>query len=117
LRQGGARLPRQPDDAEPCAHEVSEDAREQPVGWEVSEEAGMLPVRNSGQDEPIDVCRDYLEGLASLWRFLGKCARDIARRHPGHDGALANMRTIVRDPVDDAMAGFAEFLWSHAGAG
>src|SRR5258706_2434943 len=68
LRERGARLPGQSQDAEARAKHVAKNARELAVGGEIAEEARMLPVRQPRNDDLVHVAENCCERLPVLGR-------------------------------------------------
>ena len=66
LGEGGARLPRQPQDPEAGAQVVAEHGGQLAVGREVAEEAGVLPVGEAGKQVGVEIAQDGLEGLGGF---------------------------------------------------
>ena len=77
----------------------------------------MLPVRQAGQDDAIEVARGSaskdsgsIGGAAGNWRFTSPgSVRAIT-------GSVATRGAIVGDPVDQAMTRGAEFFRRHDSA-
>src|ERR1039458_9902188 len=63
LRERGARLPREAQDAESGAKKIAEHARWRAVAREVAEELRMLPMREPGYDHALDVAQDRVEWI------------------------------------------------------
>jgi hypothetical protein len=75
----------------------------------------MLPVREAGQDDPVEVGEDRLEALGRLGRRGAQPGAYGARLDAGHDGVLGGPGAVVGDPVDDLVAEAAELLGVHRG--
>ncbi len=117
LGDGGAGLPGEAEDAEAGAGEVAEDAGEQAVGGKVAEEARVLPVREAGEDEGVEVGEDVGEGLGLVGRRGGELGGDGAGLDLGHDGTVGEGGAVVGEPVDELMAVGAELFGGHFSLG
>ena len=113
LGGGGAGHPRHALDAEAGGDEVAEHRGPGGVGGEVAEEAGVLPVREPGDDDAVEVGEDVGEGLALLRGSGGQRGPHVARRDRRPHGEGADPRPVVGDPVDDLVAVLPELLGGH----
>ena len=86
--QRGAGLPGEAEHAEAGGEVVAEHAGEFAVRREVAEEAGMLPVREAGHDDAVEIGQDGVEGFGRLRRVGGQRGLDLAGRGARHHGAL-----------------------------
>jgi hypothetical protein len=77
----------------------------------------VLPAREIGDDEPIDVGEDRRERLRPEGWYRREPGRDRPWLHPREDRPLLDGREVVGDPVDDLVGGNTEGLRVHvAGA-
>ena len=115
LELGGSRAghPGHALDAEARGDQVAEHGRPGGVGGEVAEEAGVLPVRDAGQHDPVEVGEDGGERLALLGRGAGQGRADLAGGDLRAHRQRVDPGPVVGDPVDDLVAVLAELLGSH----
>ena len=100
-------------DAETGRDEVAQHGRARGVGREVAEEPGVLPVRDAGQHDPVEVGQHGRERLALLGCRRRQRLAHVAGRHLRAHGQRADPAPVVGDPVDDLVAVLAELLGSH----
>ena len=74
-----AGLPGQAQHAQAGAGEIAEHAPKQAIGGEVTEEARMLPVREAGQDDTVQIADHSLERLGVRRRHGRKLSAHLAR--------------------------------------
>ena len=77
---------------------------------EVGEEAGMVPVREAGDDEPLHVGQDARQRLGPAGGAAGMRGPHVARPDPGQHGVAARPPRVAGDPVHQAAAFRAERL-------
>ena len=108
-----ARLPGEPDHAEPGASDVSKDARRQSVGGEIAAEARMLPERETWHDDAIAI----LGRAAEIFRVVrwrrGQGVADFARPRLRHHRPVGQALMIIGQPVDELMAVATEVFRRH----
>src|SRR4030081_2406836 len=81
-RTGG---PEHPLDPETGRYQLTQNRGPGAIGREVPEEVRRLPVRDSGQDPPMQSAQDLAEQLA-YGRWVGReRSPDVARIHPLED--------------------------------
>jgi hypothetical protein len=68
----------------------------------------MIPVRHRGHDEVVEILEDGVVRLAFIRRRARQGIGQIARLHLRNYGIIASVLEIMRDPVDDFVAGAAE---------
>src|SRR5262249_38634869 len=115
LRQRRTGLPRETEHAEAGADVVAQHARQRAVGREVSEESRMLPVEQSRQHDLIEVVEDGRKWLRVVRRAAGQTPLDVARFDRGHHRSCGGSGSIIGNPIDEPMAGHAEFVTCHGG--
>ena len=77
----------------------------------------MLPVRQPGHDDAVEVGEDRAKSSPASGGRGGQQRRDLARpRRPGSTRSSSSRSQYVRDPVDHGMPVAAELLWGHMGA-
>ena len=108
--QRRARLPGEPEHAEPSADEIAENARRQGVGGEVAEETRMLPKRQSRQDDAVEIVDHRAEVLRLARRLFRQGVAHLAGPGRGHHRPLGQAFMVVGQPVDEPVAVAAEFL-------
>ena len=74
FRQRGARLPRQAQDAQAGAEVVAQNTGKGGVGRKVSEEAGVLPVREARQEDLFQVAKHRREAFGAIGGEAGNRA-------------------------------------------
>ena len=115
LGAGRARGPRHAVHPEAGRGQVTQDRRVAGVGGEVGEEAGVLPVGQAGDDDPIEVGEHRVEGLGLGRGVGGELVAHPAGLRRGGDGEPLDPLEVVGDPVDERVALLAEVLGGHAG--
>ena len=116
LELGGGRAgrPEHALHAEAGADQVAQHDGPGGVGREVAEEAGVLPVRDAGQDTRSRSARTASNGSPLLRRAGGQRRRATS---PGatrdRTGSDSHAAPVVGDPVDDLVAVLAELLGGH----
>jgi hypothetical protein len=115
LGERGAGLPVEPELSEPGADQVAEHRGRQAVRRKIAVEAGILPMGACRQDQRVEVAPDGREILWLLRRPGGQRPAQRARCIARHHGEFAGRdpRAVVGDPVDEFVAGLAEFLGRH----
>ena len=103
-------IPRTP---KPEASRSPQDRRPRVVAGEVGEEIGRLPMRDSRQDEFVDIAENRRERLALLRRPIRQAAENFSRLDLREHGQLLDLFHVVGDPVDDFVAVAAEFVGGH----
>ena len=111
--QRRTRLPRQAEHAQARAREVAQHAREIAVAGEVAEERRMRPVRETRDDDRVEVAHDVVERFGRLGRRRRQPGLDLARRVSAPSRVARHARPIVRDPVDQLMTMAPEFFRGH----
>ena len=110
-RAGG---PDHPLRADAAGEQVAEDRGRRRVGREVGEEARVLPVRQAGHDDLVEVGEQGVERLA---RPRAPTAGSARRTSPGatceSTGRSSRRGPVVGDPVDGGVALAAELLGRH----
>ena len=117
LGQGRTGLPGEAKHAQAGAEIIAQDTGQRAVGGKVAKKARMLPVRQSGQDDPIQVLEDRGEVLGLFGRRSRKLGLDLARLGASHHGFLNHVSTVISNPVDELMSDPAEFFGSHESLG
>ena len=115
LGERGAGLPVQPEHAEAGAQQVAEHARRATAfGGEVAEEPRVLPVRQAGHEDRVEVREDRVERLG-FGRRRRREARPstCARLGRAPSPAASECRAVVGDPVDELVAVLAELVGGH----
>ncbi len=73
----------------------------------------MVPVRDAGHHELLEIVEDGINRFPSLWRLrrqgVAKLVRPGARAH----GILLGVAEVVCDPIDGAGASALELLQRH----
>ena len=87
---GGGGGPQHALHPEAGGEQVTEDRRPAGVGREVGEERRVLPVRDAGQDQLVEVGEHGLERLALLGRVRGQRAPELARPTADSTGKLSS---------------------------
>ena len=75
---------------------------------EVREEARVLPVREGGQDQVVEVAQHVRERLAPLGGRFGQRGGELAGRNLREHRQLADPVEVACDPVDRSVAVLAE---------
>ena len=94
----------------PPQHRLLVECRRQELGqhtWlaradgEVGEETGMVPVRQAGNEDALEVGEDALERFALLGRAVGQRAANLSRAYPREDRISRRIVEVVGDPVGE----------------
>ncbi len=110
----GTGLPGEAEDSEASGDVIAEDAGEFAVRRKVTEETGMLPVREAGHDDPVEIGQDCIEGFGRLRRVGRQRCLDLAGRGPRHHGAFGDGGAVVGNAVDDLVAEAAKLFGRHS---
>ena len=102
--------PEHPLGAETPAEQVAEQRGEGGVGREVAEEARVLPVQRSGDDDPVELVEQRVERLRPVGQQLAEGAADVARGDVRADRAVRQPGAVGGHPVDHRTAQPAELL-------
>ncbi len=70
----------------------------------------MLPVRQAGHDDLIEVADDGGEGFRGVGWPRGQPFPDVTRLSPRHHRQRLDACAVVGDPVDQPVTGIAKFL-------
>src|SRR5439155_23106404 len=100
LRGGGRGAPQHRVDVQRSAEKLREYPRLGAGDREVAEEARMVPVRDAGQEDAVEVVEDVRERLPTLGRLVGKRRLDVARLDPCEHGQLADPLEIAGGPLE-----------------
>jgi hypothetical protein len=73
-------------------------------------EIGVIPVRDGGQDQPVEVGDGVVEIVRGLGGPFGQLGFEPARFYPGKNRELVEPFEIVGDPVDDRVPVAPEFF-------
>src|SRR5206468_12908638 len=79
----------------------------------IREEAWMVPMRYSGNDDLVQVPQHQFHGLRIVWRQWGKLFADIARLDLRQHGKTIRISEIVRDPIHEAVSPLPELVRRH----
>jgi hypothetical protein len=63
----------------------------------------MVPVREAGDEDPLEVGEDPLERLALLRRSRRQRRADVAGADAGEDRIARRIVEVIRDPVGETM--------------
>ena len=99
--------------AEPGGQQLGEDRRERVVRREVGEEVRVLPLREAGHDDSIEVGHHGGERLGFGRRVVGQRGSHVAGRDRRLHRPLVDLGDVVGDPVDQRVAAGAELLGCH----
>ena len=83
--------------------ELREDAGRAARDREVGEEAGMIPVGDAGQDDPLEVREDGVELFALLRGARRERAANLTGANAREDRKAFRVVEVIGDPVGDAM--------------
>jgi hypothetical protein len=108
LGRGRRGPPENRDVVERRRQQLGEDPGLRGGGGEVGEEARMLPVRDTRQQELLQIAKDVGEGLRPLRRLGREPSADLARVDPRQDGKLAHPLQVARDPLERGEAVLTE---------
>ena len=111
---GRARRPEHPLHAQTRRDQIAEHRGPGDVGGEVAEEPRMLPVRDAGEHDPVEVAEQRLERLGLLGRMRGQQLAQFPGGCPRLDRQRLDPLPVVRDPVDHLPPVAAELLGRHA---
>ena len=75
-----------------------------PVVAKYAKNRGMLPVRDAGEQDLVEVAQYRVEGLGLLGRRLRQPGADLARPHLREHGQLGHALEVVGRPVDRLVA-------------
>ena len=84
---------------------------------EVGEEAGMVPVRDAGQEDALEVGEDGVERLAGLRGGRRELRADLPRPGAGQHGVAVVLTEVGRDPVDEVAPVTPELVRRHVAEG
>ena len=103
---GGRRrgLPDHALSAEPGRQQLAQDGGRAVIGRKIGVPPGMLPVRDTREDDGLEVGEDAVHGLGLRGRFGGDLGLDLARIKPGHDRQILDVFHIIGEPIDEFMA-------------
>jgi hypothetical protein len=90
--------------------QFGEDAGLRTGDRKVGEERGMVPVRDAGNDLLREIGEQRVVRTAAVGRGGGELLFDVAGLHAREDVVLLDAVEIVRGPVNETMAGSAEFV-------
>ena len=114
---GGAGRPQHPLHPQTRREQLAQDGRAGVVGGEVGEEIRRLPMRDAGQDQPVHVREDGLEGLP----LRGGVGRQRGADLPGLDRRADRQRLdallVGRYPIHQRMAPAPKLLRAHVETG
>ena len=96
-----------------AAQQLAEDAFGRCGIGEVGQEAGMVPVRHGGHDQPLEIGQDGLHGLALFGAVGGQRVGQLARLDRRQHGVPLGVGQKVGDPVDGLVAMSAELFRCH----
>ena len=102
------RPPQDPDRVQRRDQELGQDPRLRRRVREVGEEARVLPVRDAGEDDLLDVAQNRRERLRPLGRRRRQLRADLTRRHLCEHGQLGKPFEVRRDPFDGGRSVLAE---------
>jgi hypothetical protein len=108
LGQCRRRLPEHAIRVERGAEQLAEDAGLRAGDAEVGEKAGVIPVRDAGEDLLLELAQQLVIRLAAVRRTIVELPLHIARLHAREHGKGVDVLEIVGDPVDGFVRGFAE---------
>ena len=97
-RRRGA--PEDADVVEPRDQQLGESSRAGAGGREVGEEPRALPVRETREDDTVEVFEHARKRLRLLGRRRGQCGAHVAGRESREHGRLLDALLIAREPVD-----------------
>ncbi len=72
-------------------------------------------MRDSRQNDLVEIAENRVERFALLRRLVGQAASNLARLDLREHGQLLDAFHVVSDPVDDFAAVAAEFVRGHDG--
>ena len=110
-----ARRPDHPLRTDAAGEEVAEDRGGRGVGREVGEEPRVLPVREAGHDDAVEVGQHGVERLGGLRCRRRQQASYVTGRDLRADGQVVEGGPVVGDPVDGGVPLAAELLGRHVG--
>src|SRR6185503_1254812 len=82
-------------------------------GGEVREEAGVIPVRQRGNEDAFEVRKDLIEAFAGFGSALRQGATHLAWRDARQDGVPLGATQIVGDPLHEGVPVAAELGGVH----
>src|SRR4029079_12133888 len=89
---------------------LAEDAGGAAGDGEVGEEAGMVPVRDAGKDDALEVGEDRVEVFAALRRVRGERVADRAGPYTRKDWIAGRILEVIRYPVRESVRLLAEVV-------
>ena len=110
FRRRGGRAPQHRLLVQSRGEELREDARRAARDREVGEEAGMIPVGDAGQDDPLEVREDRVELFALLRGARRERAANLAGPNAREDRKPFGVVEVIGDPVGDAVGLRTEVL-------
>ena len=91
----------------------AENPRARARDGEIGEERGMVPMRNSRQDQALEIIQNAFDRFGLRRRCPWKLGANLARPAARQNGVAFGMRPVVDDPVDDAMPRAAKLVQIH----
>ncbi len=85
------------------------------VGGKITKEIRRLPVRDSGQNDTVNIGEDLRERFALLRRVRRQLSADFSRLHARQHRKAFHAGVVIGNPIDDGMAVAAEFFGRHVG--
>jgi hypothetical protein len=104
FRDGRGGFPKDAVGVERGGEELGKDSRSGRRGGEVSEEAGVIPVGDGGEDNIFEVGEGQIEGFGLLGPGGGESVHELTRGGTGEDRILLGVLQVGGNPVDELMA-------------
>ena len=73
----------------------------------------MVPVRQAGNEDAINVRENRAERFRIFWSGCRECSGDLSRRDTREDGQCVDALEIVSDPVDELVTVLPERARVH----
>lgn len=99
LGRHGRRPPEEGDLVERSRYQLRENRRLRAGDTEVGEVARVLPVRNAGQEDLVEIAQDVRERLSALGRRWRESRADVTRLHLREHRILADTLEVACDPL------------------
>jgi hypothetical protein len=110
LGAGRAGQPQHPLDTQTRREQFAQDGRSGRIAWKEGVKIGRLPMGNTRQDDAFHVREHGVEGLTLKGGPGGQGGANVAGPDLGQDRQGLSPLAVSGDPVDEGIAGPAEFV-------
>ena len=118
--QLGGRRPRAPQHGvhvEGLAEHLAQNAGPRAGDGKVGEEAGMVPVRDAGKDQPLPVVEHAIEIFAGFRGGVRKRGLQLPGLNPRQHRQALGVSQVIGDPIHQAVSVPPEFFGRHVASG